>query len=123
MPHANDTVARRVLAVCESVDDEIEFRGFAVDDDNSNVVRIAAGAGSVSTLQRALTLLLPLARISVAASDLDGRLTAHVEVPRRDIEMHRARELVRSSAAMRSLRAFGFALVLCGVTLWVSAQI
>ncbi len=115
----SDAVADRVLS--HFSDGGAFLAGMWRDEDDRTVVRVSAGSScSLTTLQRVLRTAMPLARVRVGTSDLDGGIQAQVTIPTKRDELQIARAHVAALWWLRALRAASAALFFAGAGLWLA---
>ena len=115
----SDAVADRVLS--HFTNGGASLAGMWRDEDDRTVVRVSAGEScSLTTLQRVLRTAMPLARVRVGTSDLDGTVQAQITVPTRKDELSIARAHIAALWWMRAMRAASAGLFFAGLGMWVA---
>lgn len=118
----SSTVARNVLSTCEAIDAASRLVSVTRDDLGCCNVRIRAGdVHTLASLKRALDREMPLSRIVVTESFIDGTLEAEVTVYADRQERRLARSMARRSRAVRYCTLAFIGCVLAGIATWMHA--
>ena len=123
-PSFSEGVAQRVLDACKKQDSDARITYVGRDEHDRTRVRVRSGGGaSVESLQRALKLLMPYAKVRTSEDVLDGSATAEIVVPTADDEYDQAFASVSQSALNRATGAAAFTMFLIGVGMWLATAV
>ena len=118
----SENVARNVLSTCEAIDAASRLVSVTRDDLGSCRVRIRAGdVHTLASLKRALGREMPLSRIVVTESFIDGTLEAEVTVYAHRQERRLARSMARRSRVVRWCTLVFIGCILSGIVAWMHA--
>jgi hypothetical protein len=116
-----DVAARRIFEACKRVDSECRVTYVSVDEQGRTTVRIRAGIdASVTTLQRTLRELMPLAKVRTSENPLDGTLQAQITTTSRRDEYAIARARTEKNKWLRALRVLAATCVVMGVAMFAT---
>ena len=81
-PSFSEGVAQNVIDACRKQDPDARITYVGRDENERTRVRVRAGQGaSVQSLQRALTRLMPYAKVRTSEDVLDGNVVAEIVIP------------------------------------------
>lgn len=114
-------VARDVHQACTNVDPDAKITYVGCDDEGRTIVRLRGGmSSSVVTLQRALSKLMPFAKVRTSEDVLDGSVQACIVVPTARDEWECASRQVRLQFLPRVLNGLMVVCACLGAGIWLS---
>jgi len=120
LPRVTSNVVDNVLKKCKIIDAGVTLASATYTNSGETLVRVRTGAtGSVTVLQQAIDMIMPLTSSDIIDSPLDGTCEISVIVPRKENEIKMARNLVRKRVVARMLGHAGFFCFLFGLAAWI----
>ena len=122
-PSFAEGVAQKVIDACKREDPDARITYVGRDENERTRVRVRSGkSASVQSLQRALTRLMPFAKVRTSEDILDGEVVAEIVVPTQGDEYDMALAEAAQLPMMRFVNMASVTLALVGVGMWIASN-
>lgn len=122
-PSFAEGVAQKVIDACRKEDPDARITYVGRDENERTRVRVRSGkSASVQSLQRALTRLMPFAKVRTSEDILDGEVVAEIVVPTKGDEYEMALTEAAQHPMLRVANMASVALALVGVGMWIASN-
>ena len=120
-PNFVEGVAQRVIEACRREDADARITYVGRDEHERTRVRVRAGGNaSIESLQRALSRLMPYAKVRTSVDTLDGSATAEILVPTAADEYAMAHGAASQTPLHRATAACAAMMMMIGVGMWIA---